>query len=98
MDLVEHLEPLLNEHGVKVYFSGHDHDLEHLKTEDMGFHQVVSGAGSDCARGLHGTDSSVWQYTSQGFVIARVNDDGTVSVRFFTVENGKHPAHEFITV
>ena len=98
LDLVEHLEPLLNEHGVKVYFSGHDHDLEHLKTEDMGFHQVVSGAGSDCARGLHGTDSSVWQYTSQGFVIARVNDDGTVSVRFFTVENGKHPAHEFITV
>lgn len=88
VELVEHLEPVLNEHRVQIYFSGHDHNLEHLKTGDMGFHQVVSGAGSDCTRGFHGTDSSVFQYPWSGFVAATVHGDGTVDVQFFTVEKG----------
>ena len=95
LDLVQNLEPLLNNHGVRVYFSGHDHDLEHLKTEDMGFHQVVSGAGSDCTRGFHGTDSSVFQYPWSGFVSATVRHDATVHVQFFTAQNGSSPVHSF---
>ena len=95
LDLVQHLEPLLNEHGVKVYFSGHDHDLEHLKTKDMGFHQVVSGAGSDCTRGFHGTGSSIFQYPWKGFVSATVSQDATIHVQFFTAENGSSSVHSF---
>jgi tartrate-resistant acid phosphatase type 5 len=99
VDLVEHLEPVLNANGVAAYFSGHDHDLEHLKAEDMRFHQVVSGAGSDCTRGFHGTESSVFQYAWSGFTMVTVDGGSTpkVAVRFYTVEHGgEKPAHEFV--
>jgi tartrate-resistant acid phosphatase type 5 len=103
LDLVEHLEPVLNSHGVSAYFSGHDHDLEHLKTDDMNFHQVVSGGGSDCTRGFHATDSSVWQYPWSGFAAVTVEKNtenaekaASVTVRFYTVKDGGgKPAYEF---
>ena len=103
LDLVEHLEPVLNAHSVAAYFSGHDHDLEQLKTEDMRFHQVVSGAGSDCTRGFHATESSVWQYPWSGFATVTAETKGdkgegqpVVTVRFFTLDHGsEQPAYQF---
>lgn len=98
LDLVEHLEPILNSHGVVAYFSGHDHDMEHLKTDDMQFHQIVSGAGSDCTRGFHSTDSSLWQYAWSGFTTVEVQGGATpkVVVRFYTVSGGsEQPVYEF---
>ncbi len=44
--LDEHLLPLLERHGVQVYFAGHDHNLQHLKAEDSPVHHFISGGGS----------------------------------------------------
>lgn len=30
-----------------VYLSGHEHSMQHLKTEEENFHQFISGAGSE---------------------------------------------------
>lgn len=49
--LIEHLQPILEEYGVDVYFSGHDHILQHI--ELAGVHYIGSGAG---ARRHHGID------------------------------------------
>ena len=41
--LPQRLHPLLVRHGVDLYVSGHDHDLQHLFFRDV--HYVVSGGG-----------------------------------------------------
>ena len=40
------LLPLFNKHNVRIYFSGHEHDLQHLVLPDS-LHQFISGAGSE---------------------------------------------------
>ncbi len=42
--LVKHVLPLLEKHGVQVYFNGHDHDLQHLQAGRI--HLFCTGAGS----------------------------------------------------
>ena len=44
-DMVRQVLPILLKHKVPVYFAGHDHDLEHLKTDRIDF--FVSGGGSE---------------------------------------------------
>jgi len=44
-ELVEDIAPLFEEYGVDLYLSGHDHDLQILKSS-AGWLQVVSGTGS----------------------------------------------------
>ena len=46
-ELVEAVLPLLIEHGVQAYLSGHDHALQHIVLRDLPFGPqfVVSGAG-----------------------------------------------------
>jgi tartrate-resistant acid phosphatase type 5 len=43
LDLVEKLNPMLLKYKVAVYFSGHDHDMQHLN--DSGVQYFLSGAG-----------------------------------------------------
>lgn len=44
-ELVEHLGPLLEKHGVHLYLCGHDHDLQHLELESLKTSFVISGGG-----------------------------------------------------
>jgi tartrate-resistant acid phosphatase type 5 len=41
--LVEKLNPMLLKYKVATYFSGHDHDMQHLN--DSGVQYFLSGAG-----------------------------------------------------
>lgn len=41
------LEPLFIKNNVDVYFCGHEHDLQHLKSSKGVTHYLLSGAGSD---------------------------------------------------
>lgn len=43
-ELIENILPLLHEHKVRVYFNGHDHDLQHLMAGEVNLFD--SGAGS----------------------------------------------------
>ena len=44
-ELIELLKPVLEKHSVQAYFSGHEHDLQHLKGQSN-LNYFVSGAGS----------------------------------------------------
>ena len=44
--LLSDLVPIMERHGVQVYFAGHDHNLQHLHPEGSPIHYFVSGAGS----------------------------------------------------
>jgi tartrate-resistant acid phosphatase type 5 len=76
----------------QAYFSGHDHDLEHLHVREVGAHYVVTGGGSDCHREFQGAASSVWQYPGSGFVAAAVAGD-TLTVDFYTLDGDLQAAH-----
>ena len=47
-DLIAHLLPILQQHGVAAYINGHDHDLQHIVRDGMSF--VCAGAGSEVRR------------------------------------------------
>jgi acid phosphatase len=59
------VEPLFVRYGVDLYVSGHDHDLELLKT-DVGYLQLVSGAGST-TRDVGWQDETLYAEAEPGF-------------------------------
>jgi len=67
------LEELLERHGVALYLSGHDHDLEALHT-DLGFLQVVSGAGSS-TRNMSWGDDTLFAAAVPGFAWIGIQGD-----------------------
>jgi len=80
---------------VQAYFSGHDHDLEHLYIEELGVHYFVSGAGSDCDRGFQASIASLWQYPSSGFAAVTVSQH-EMRVRFFTLGSKTDAAYSAV--
>lgn len=44
--LLDKLKPLMEEHDVTAYFSGHDHNLQHIKAKDSDVHYFVTGNGN----------------------------------------------------
>jgi tartrate-resistant acid phosphatase type 5 len=69
----EKLAPVLEAHKVDVYLSGHDHSLQHLKSE--GFtHQFISGAGSELTDVSSGVSYSRFQASDHGFMYFAVNN------------------------
>jgi tartrate-resistant acid phosphatase type 5 len=80
------LEPLFERHGVALYLSGHDHDLELIETE-RGFLQVVSGAGSSTRDMRWGPDTR-FASAAPGFVWVGIDRD---ELRLVFVDAGSGP-------
>ena len=45
-DLIENLDPLLKQHGVTAYLSGHDHCQFHYQYDSLDY--ILTGAGMNC--------------------------------------------------
>ncbi|EDM33868.1 putative acid phosphatase [Pedobacter sp. BAL39] len=61
------LKDLLEKHKVDVYLSGHDHSMQHLKTD--GFtHHFISGAGSEVTPVTAGINYSRFEAADYGFM------------------------------
>ena len=43
---------MLEEHGVRVYLNGHDHDFQHIAVDGVNY--ITCGGGADAARGAQG--------------------------------------------
>jgi hypothetical protein len=43
---MQNLEPLLEKYGVRLYMSGHEHNLQHLHVDGANPHYLISGGGS----------------------------------------------------
>lgn len=44
--LIRKIKPLLEKHKVTAYFSGHDHNLQHIKEGNSDVHYFVTGSGN----------------------------------------------------
>lgn len=74
---------LMREHGVEAYLCGHDHNLQHI-VSDEGVEQYLSGAGSSRYPLRKKVDDRLrFASTERGFLMVR--DDGTYD---FIGENG----------
>ncbi len=65
--LVELLVPLLERHGVQMYFAGHDHNLQHHRPEGSVVDYFVSGAGS-LTREVIETPNTLFALRTPGFM------------------------------
>lgn len=81
--------------AVQAYFSGHDHNLEHLYIGELELHYFVSGGGSDCDRGFQSNIASLWQYPSSGFAAVTVSPR-EMTVRFFTLDSKTDAAYSAV--
>ena len=77
-EIIAHILPLLEKYKVQAYFSGHDHDLEHLKAGDLDL--IVSGAGSE-HRPVKTPATSPFSQAVSGFTLASVSR-AEMQVRF----------------
>ena len=46
-ELIAKVKPLLEQYHAQLYFSGHDHDLQHLKEKNGKIDYIVTGAGGE---------------------------------------------------
>lgn len=80
--LAARLGPLLERHGVRAYFNGHDHDLEHLRVNGVDY--ICSGAGAG-ARAVKATPQSLFSLPQPGFAACRLTGE-VLRLRFHDSE------------
>jgi acid phosphatase len=83
-ELIADVLPVLRKHGVKIYFCGHDHVLQHLVNGEMNF--FICGGGSS-HRVTQGREDVRFGVGSLGFLAMSVSAT-TAEARFYN-EQGK---------
>lgn len=84
-NVVRAFAPLFAEHGVQFYLSGHDHDLQLLRS-NAGWCQIVSGAGSSTRETARGPGSA-FALAEPGFTRIRFDADAA-HVQFVSATGG----------
>ncbi|WP_149913462.1 metallophosphoesterase [Sphingobacterium cavernae] len=82
------LEAILHKNKVDAYLSGHDHSLQHIKVEQMHFHQFISGSGSEVTPVKSDLKISRFAAADYGFMYFSV-DDKCLSAKIINHEGKK---------
>lgn len=75
------LLPLFTKHDLPIYFSGHEHDLQHLKPDGNRLNQFVNGAGSEI-RPTGSIESTKFSASDRGVMSVEVTKN---AVRVFVI-------------
>ncbi len=84
--LSNRIKTLIQNRDNVIVLSGHDHNLQYIRHDNI--HQIISGSGSkvEAARVLYPEDFS---YGGTGYSILDINEDGTANVYFYSIKDGK---------
>ena len=82
-ELQNELAPIFERYGVNVYFSGHEHNLQHLRPAGV-THYVISGGGSG-GRPAGSTEDTLNAAETAGFVAAALTA-GDLRLEFIDAE------------
>jgi hypothetical protein len=82
-DLQARLSPLLERHGVDIYFCGHIHNFQHIRPESSRVHYVVNSSGS-LSRPAKAIPGTLFCSGDAGFTICSVAGD---SLQFFFINS-----------
>ncbi|XP_066929084.1 putative uncharacterized protein DDB_G0271606 [Clytia hemisphaerica] len=92
--LVDRLKPLFEKYSVNAYFSGHDHNLQHIHETDSEVHYFISGSGNFVDQRFNNRHnlplgSSKFEYAENcGFNLVHITKDN-MKLKTFTVEPGR---------
>lgn len=86
-DIQVPFQPIFEKYKVDVYFSGHDHDLQHQKP-DGHTHYFVSGAGSEFRGVTSDSDMTKFAKGDYGFMRAKLTSD-TIEVFVINAKNNQ---------
>jgi tartrate-resistant acid phosphatase type 5 len=81
-ELIEKFVPLFDRYGVDIYFCGHNHSLELIKTETPTLY-VTSGGGSNPQRSIQNLSYNLFGIAEPGFVLSSFAKD-SVQIDFMT--------------
>jgi len=65
--LIRYLKPMLEEHGVRVYLNGHDHDFQHIELDGVTY--ITCGGGAE-PREVEAASGSLFARSTLGFMAA----------------------------
>lgn len=85
-EMVAAVEPLVDRYNVDAYFCGHDHNLQHIHQKNVGYHQIISGAGSQIGTGFFSQTNSPFQYDGNGFVSVEIRGNDMV-IEYFGLDS-----------
>jgi len=71
--MLKTVKPTLDKYNVKMYLSGHDHDLQLIKSSEDSFYQLISGAGGG-ARDTGYGKNTLFAHTNGGFVSCSISN------------------------
>ena len=77
--LITHVKPLLDTHKVRLYTSGHDHDLQGIKNPSDAFGCLVSGAGGGTRPSRRGDHTKAF-HDAGGFAELHVLPTGALKI------------------
>lgn len=73
-ELIEKFVPIFDQHGLDVYFCGHNHSLELIKTETPTLY-VTSGGGSIPQSRIENREYNIFGVAEAGFVLSSFTKD-----------------------
>jgi acid phosphatase len=76
--MLKHIKPLLDRYKVQLYFNGHDHDLQYLKSSDDYFACICSGAGGGARNTSYGKNT-LFATTNGGFVSIAITQNELIA-------------------
>jgi tartrate-resistant acid phosphatase type 5 len=86
-DMIRALEPVLKRHGVLVYFAGHDHSLQSLRSPSGKTFHLISGGGAEFTPVVPDGRLTRYAKATTGFMI--VESTGDVLKVYFIDSKGK---------
>jgi hypothetical protein len=90
-DLQARLSPLLERHGVDMYFCGHIHNFQHIRPASSRVHYIINSSGS-LSRPAKEMPGTLFCSGDAGFTICSVDDD---SLRFFFINSGGETIYNY---
>ena len=82
-ELRRDLAPIFKETQVDLYIAGHDHDMEHLKSD--GIEYLICGAGGANLRAVrHAVSQSLFHATTHGFLDLAIDEHKLIATFFDT--------------
>ncbi|MDR2496202.1 MAG: metallophosphoesterase [Tannerellaceae bacterium] len=93
-DMQQRLAPLLEKHGVDVYFCGHIHNFQHIRPASSKVNYVVNSSGS-LARKVSAIDGTIFCSSDAGFTVCSVDNQ---SFKFFFINHKGETIYSYAVV
>lgn len=90
-EMIARIKPLVEKYNAQFYFSGHDHDFQHLREKGGNVDYIVTGTGGE-TRPCSTNEMSLFSKSEPGFSVVSLKGD---SLRVGFVEAGGNLIYRF---